>query len=139
MNAVLIITLGIVGLLGGWVYFNYRKLKNLSVESGNEKIVNITDNTFQSQINKGVTLVDFWASWCMPCKMMIPVLNDVADLAPTNATIAKIDVETNQKMASTHKVRNIPTMILFKDGKEISRFVGVKSKDFLLKEINKHV
>ncbi|MEI6142735.1 MAG: thioredoxin, partial [Mariniphaga sp.] len=92
---------------------------------------------FNQQIKKGIILVDFWAEWCGPCKMMAPVLNELVSELPENKTIGKLDVEQFQSVSATYRVRGIPTMILFKDGKEVNRFVGVKSKDFLLKEINK--
>ena len=84
-----------------------------------------------------IVLVDFWASWCAPCKMMAPVLNDVADELTGNANVGKVNVEQYQALAQKYQIRNIPTMILFKNGKEINRFVGVKNKEFLLQEINK--
>jgi thioredoxin 1 len=85
----------------------------------------------------GVILVDFWASWCAPCKMMAPVLNDLAEELTGNKTVGKLDVEKYQNIAAQYKIRGIPTMILFQDGKEINRFVGMKSKEFLHKEISK--
>ena len=73
----------------------------------------------------------------MPCKMMAPILNEVAAEVDGKAKICKVDVQQYQDISSKFSVRNIPTLILFKNGKEINRFVGVKTKDFLLKEINK--
>jgi thioredoxin 1 len=101
------------------------------------KIKTLSDKTFSQQIKSGIVLVDFWASWCMPCKMMAPILNDVAENVTGNVTIAKLNIEQNQSAATKYKVRSIPTLIMFKDGKEVNRIVGVKQKDFLLKEIAK--
>ena len=81
-------------------------------------------------------LVDFWAEWCAPCKMMAPVLNDVANELTENAYVGKLNIEQYQSMAQQFNVRSIPTLIIFKNGKEVKRFVGIKQKDFLLKEIN---
>ena len=114
------------------------KMKNIPSVANNPKIKVLTDKNFNQQIKKGIILVDFWAEWCGPCKMMAPVLNDLAGNLDSNKSIGKLDVQEFQSVASTFKVRGIPTMILFKDGKEINRFVGVKSKDFLLKEMNKY-
>ena len=100
-------------------------------------IKELTDQNFQAQVKSGVTLVDFWASWCMPCKMMAPILNEVAEEVGESAKIAKLDVESNRGSSAKYGVRNIPTMVLFKNGKEINRFVGAKSKNFLVSEINK--
>jgi len=82
-------------------------------------------------------LVDFWAEWCMPCKMMIPVLNELAEEVDGSVSIAKLNVDEQKKTAAGFKVRSIPTMILFRNGKEIHRFVGVKTKDYLLKELDR--
>ncbi len=71
----------------------------------------------------------------MPCKMMAPVLNQVAENVQGPARVAKVNVEEYQNLAGKFKVRSIPTLLLLKDGKEVNRFVGVKSKDFLLKQI----
>jgi thioredoxin 1 len=113
------------------------KMKNIPSVANNPKIKVLTDKNFNQQIKKGIILVDFWAEWCGPCKMMAPVLNDLAENLDSGKSIGKLDVQEFQSLASTYKVRGIPTMILFKDGKEVNRFVGVKSKDFLLKEMNK--
>ena len=100
-----------------------------------EKVIILSENNFDHQTRRGVTLVDFWATWCMPCKMMVPALNDVADELNGKAKVAKVDVDQHQSLAAKYKVRSIPTLILFKDGKEVKRFVGVKDKNFLLKQI----
>jgi len=114
------------------------KMKNIPSVANNPKIKVLTDKNFNLQIKKGIILVDFWAEWCGPCKMMAPVLNDLSENLDSGKSIGKLDVQEFQTLASTYKVRGIPTMILFKDGKEVNRFVGVKSKDFLLKEMNKY-
>lgn len=111
------------------------KLKNTPAVADSVKIKILTDKNFQQQIKNGLTLVDFWASWCMPCKMMAPVLNELAEEINQEASIGKLNVEHYQPVAAKYSVRGIPTMILFKNGKEINRFVGVKSKEFLLKQI----
>jgi len=132
------VTLSILGgilIIVGWFYFKVRKLKNMPEEPAHESILNLTTNNYNRIIKSGIILVDFWASWCMPCKMMAPVLNQVATEVNGKATVAKVDVQQFQDLASKNSVRNIPTLILFKDGKEVERFVGVKTKDVLLKAI----
>jgi len=113
------------------------KMKNTPMVADHEKVLTLTDKNFQQQTKNKVVLVDFWATWCAPCRMMAPVLNDVASELSGNSHVGKINIEQHQSLAQKFKVRSIPTLILFKNGTEINRFVGIKSKDFLLKEIAK--
>jgi thioredoxin 1 len=122
-----------------YMYFTYKKIKNTPEEETHSAIQQLSDANFQAQIKNGITLVDFWAAWCMPCKMMAPVLNETADALGNTAQIGKLDVDSNRESSAKYGVRSIPTLILFKNGKEVNRFVGVKTKDFLLKEISKVV
>ncbi len=114
-----------------------RKIKNTPMVADHAKVLTLTDQNFQQQTKNKVVLVDFWASWCGPCRMMAPVLNDVASELNGNSHVGKVDIQQYQSLATKFSVRNIPTLILFKNGTEINRFVGIKSKDFLLKEIAK--
>ena len=137
METVLII---IATLIGAFVVLNIiarMKMKNLPTVADNQNILTLTEKNFQQQTKSKVDIVDFWAAWCAPCRMMAPVLNDVADALPGNMQVGKINVEVEKALAQKFNVRSIPTLILFKDGKEVNRFVGVKTKDFLLKEMNK--
>jgi len=113
------------------------KMKNIPMVADNDKILTLTDKNFQHQTKNKLVLVDFWAAWCGPCRMMAPVLNDVASELTGNSHIGKVNIEEHQSLAQKFKVRSIPTLILFKDGKEINRFVGVKSKEFLFQQIQK--
>ena len=103
------------------------------------KVKILTDQNFSGKIKSGIVLVDFWAAWCGPCKLMAPVLNDVAETMDGKATIAKLNVDEQRATASHYKIRSIPTMIIFKNGKEVTRFSGVKSKDTILKEIERRL
>ena len=136
MNTSLIIVFAVLGIFAYYIYYQYKKIKNTPVVADNEKIINLNVSNFQKEISKGVVLVDFWAAWCMPCKMLAPILNDTANEITGNAKIGKLNVDECQIIASKYNVRSIPTMILFKDGKESERFVGVKQKDFLIKKLN---
>src|SRR5665648_1250458 len=113
------------------------KMKNTLMVADHVKVLTLTYKNFQQQTKNKVVLVDFWATWCAPCRMMAPVLNDVASELNGNLRVGKVDIEQYQSLAGKYKVRSIPTMILLKNGIEINRFVGIKSKDFLLKEIAK--
>lgn len=134
----IIIIIGSILVIFGGLYLIARaKMKNIPVVDNHEKIIVLTDKNFQHQTKNKVVLVDFWAEWCMPCRMMAPVLNDVAEDLNGNAYVGKVNIEQYQSLAQKYQIRNIPTMILFKDGKEVSRIVGVKSKQYLLQEIAK--
>ena len=137
MSNTLIIVTAFIFIIVAYIYYNYRKIRNTPAVENSPKIKVLSDRNFDHQIQNGIFLVDFWAAWCIPCKMMAPVLNDVADELDDNARVGKLDVEANRTSAAKYNIRNIPTMILYKNGKEIDRFVGAKSKDFLLKQINK--
>ena len=135
------ITLTILGLLAlilGFLIVRARKqMKLISNVKESEKVVTLTDQNFANKTKSGTVLVDFWASWCMPCKLMVPVLNELAEEVDGRVTVAKLDVDQSKVTASKFAVRSIPTLILFKNGKEVHRFVGVKTKDYLLKELNR--
>jgi thioredoxin 1 len=139
MTMTLIITSLVVFGFIAYIYFSYKKIKNAPDVETHSAIKVLNDTNFQAQVKSGVTVVDFWASWCMPCRMMAPVLNETAEALGNTAKIGKLEVDSNQVSASKYGVRSIPTLILFKNGKEINRFVGVKTKEFLLKEISKVV
>jgi thioredoxin 1 len=135
-NTVIIISILIVG------FFVMRsiamaKIKKTPLAADHQNVLTLTDQNFRQKTKGKVVLVDFWASWCAPCRMMAPVLNDVASELNGNSHVGKVDIQQYQNLATEFKIRNIPTMVLFKDSKEVNRFVGVKSKEFLLKEIAK--
>lgn len=138
MQNTLIIIGIIISVLITLYIFARLKMKNIPTVTDSDKILTLTDKNFQHQTKNKLVLVDFWASWCAPCRMMAPVLNEVADELSGNSHVGKVNIEQYQSLAQKFKVRNIPTMILFINGKEVDRFVGVKSKDFLLQMISKN-
>lgn len=101
-----------------------------------ENLHSFNDNNFESEIAQGVTLVDFYADWCGPCRMMEPIIDELAAELSGKAKIGKLDIEASQKTTSAYNVTSIPTMILFKNGDEVKRIVGVKDKDSLLEIIS---
>ena len=82
-------------------------------------------------------IVDFWASWCAPCHAMAPILRDLAAEFDDRVIFAKVDVENNRDLASQFKIKNIPTLVFFKDGKEWDRLSGIKSRNELRKYLEK--
>ncbi len=101
--------------------------------------VNLTDNDFDKSISKGVTLVDFWATWCGHCRRQAPIIKEVAVSFGDKATIGKLDVDKNRQTASEYHVRSIPTIIVFKDGKVVERLVGLQTKQILIDVVNRYL
>jgi len=102
------------------------------------KPVPVTDQTFEQEVLKSETpvLVDFWATWCGPCKMIAPVLEEVAKEKDGALKIAKLDVDENPETAQKFGVMSIPTMLIFKNGQEVNRLVGYMPKPQLLQKVN---
>jgi thioredoxin 1 len=100
--------------------------------------VAVTDATFDQVVLKSANpvLVDFWATWCRPCQMVAPILEELTQEYSGKLTIAKLDVDQNQQTAQKFHVMSIPTMIIFKGGKPVSNIVGFKPKDQLKKELD---
>jgi len=135
-----IIVLAALVVLVGLLILNARqRMKSLKDVKESEKIKIFTDQNFQNKIKTGTVLVDFWAVWCMPCKMMVPVLNELAEETNGKVIIAKVNVDEQKATAAKFSIRSIPTMILFQNGKEVKRIVGVKTKDYLLKEFDRRI
>lgn len=101
----------------------------------------INSDKFEDEVlNKdGVVLVDFFAEWCGPCKMVAPILEELSDELEGKVEIFKIDVDSNPDVASEYGVMSIPTLILFKDGEAIDEMVGFQPKDSLKAAIEKHI
>jgi thioredoxin 1 len=104
-------------------------------------IVTLSDTTFDETIGSADTpvLVDFWAEWCGPCKMIAPILEDISKEQVGRVTIAKINIDDNPDIAQRFGVMSIPTLLLFKNGELAHRTVGAKGKNQLLAEIEPHL
>jgi thioredoxin 1 len=103
--------------------------------------VAVSDESFDEQVRLAdvPVLVDFWAEWCGPCKMVAPVLDEIADEKQGKLRVVKLNVDDNVRTAQRFEVMSIPTLILFKDGEVRARVVGARSKSALLSEIDPHL
>ena len=104
-------------------------------------IVHLTDDTFDETIKnaKGPVLVDFWATWCGPCKMIAPYLEQIADEMGGDATVAKVNVDENGDLSARFGIRSIPTLMIFKDGRVVDQAIGALPKAQIKTLLGKHV
>lgn len=100
---------------------------------------NLTDDNFTSSVAEGLFLVDFYADWCGPCKMLSPILEETAPEYEGKIEFAKVNADDNPETAQKYNVMSLPTLVVFKDGAEIGRMVGFQSKDMLMQKLNEHV
>lgn len=102
-------------------------------------MMNSASVTPESLADKGVVFVDFWAPWCNPCRMVAPIIDQLADEFSGQAVVGKIDIDENEEAAVAYKVASIPTMIIFKDGQEVERIVGARPRPQLAEAIRRHL
>ena len=102
-------------------------------------ITHLNDDNFQETIAKGVTLVDFYATWCGPCRMIAPIIEQLSGELAGKANVVKVDIDQAQQTTTAVQITSVPTLIVFKDGKEMKRVIGVKDFDYLLNLVQSHV
>nr|WP_307774646.1 thioredoxin [uncultured Cetobacterium sp.] len=102
------------------------------------KVLSLNNENFKSEVieKKGLVLVDFWADWCGPCKMLAPILEELAN--ESEASICKVNVDESGDLAGDYGIRSIPTMIIFKDGEKIDQIVGLRQKSELIEKLNSY-
>ena len=99
----------------------------------------INENNFQDKIKNGVVLVDFFATWCGPCRMMAPILDDVKEELGNSVEIYKVDVDDNENLARSFGIMSIPTLILFVNGQQKEKHIGLMQQDDLSDLIKKYI
>ena len=104
-----------------------------------ENTMEFTDSNFKNEVQEGLTLVDFWAPWCGPCRMVGPVIEELADDYAGKIKVGKLNVDDNQQTAMSYRVMSIPTVILFKDGEPVETMVGAMPKNAYESKLSPHV
>jgi thioredoxin 1 len=104
-----------------------------------EKVKVFTDANFRDEVKNGIVLVDFWATWCAPCRRIAPIVDQLAEEYTGKVTVAKVDIDENPMTPASFGVRGIPTLLLFKNGDLKETLVGLDSKERLAQLIDKHL
>lgn len=106
----------------------------------NESVKEVSDSSFEHQVLKSEkpVLVDFWAAWCAPCRMLAPTVEAIAEQYSERAAVVKLNVDDNPTTAAAYQIRGIPTLILFSEGKEVERVIGATSKESISRLIEKY-
>jgi thioredoxin 1 len=103
------------------------------------KYIEITEENMEETIKSGVSLVDFWAPWCGPCRMISPIIDQLADEYEGKANICKVNTEEQQELTMKNQVRSVPTILFYKDGEVVDQLIGATSKAALEEKINKYL
>lgn len=106
--------------------------------AGNSKSIELTDDNFHSEVidSEELTLVDFWAPWCGPCRLIGPTIETLADRFAGQAKVGKLNVDNSERIVNDYEIRSIPTLVFFKNGKVADRLVGVVTEQALAEKLN---
>jgi len=106
-----------------------------------DKVLHVTDQDFDEQVikGKGLILVDFWAEWCGPCRMVAPILEELAVEYEGQITVTKLNVDENRETAARFGIRSIPTILLFKDGSQVEQIIGALPKSTIKAKVQQHL
>jgi thioredoxin 1 len=106
-----------------------------------KNILTLTDSNFDTEVKKpgAPILVDFWAEWCGPCRMVAPILEQLSDEYTGKVRIGKVNVDDHNALAGKYGIQSIPTLLLFKDGKVVEQYIGAAPRDVLVRLIDKHL
>lgn len=116
-----------------WAVYKFTQDRNAPPPKEIAGVESLTESGFAAAVANGVTMVDFWAPWCGPCKMQLPIVEEVLPELPAGVKIAKVNVDEESSLAQKFGVQSIPTWIIFKDGNEIHRASGLQTREMLLK------
>ena len=104
-----------------------------------EKVKTFTDSNFDTEIKAGVTLVDFWAEWCGPCRRLAPTVDAIATEYDGRVAVAKMNVDENPSIPGRFMIRGIPTLLIFKNGELVDQIIGLESKEAITRKLDAHL